>query len=255
MRMTIGIASGSKSIQRHMRIAQQSAGQLASVLDRAPRDAHLVYMRDSLKHVIARSLQDPRERAHAFALELYMVSKRDLDLQREVEANSELDRHGDVGYPLPADWVHCTAGEVVEMFNPGEDLTEALSPAIHLAEVVGRINEGTDRFGHELRLARNLVGALEAAVQRPDVIKSREKKRKKQGSTSPLAGRLLVVAARMLPPRDRARYGDEFRSELWEIARARDGRWAQIAYAARQVRSSVQTRTALRAPRRRSAVP
>ncbi len=60
---------------------------------------------------------------------------------------------------------------------------------------------------------------------------------------------------RLLPVRDRARYAEEFRSELWEIAHAGGGRRAQLAYAARQVMAARQLRAGLRVPRRRGAVP
>jgi hypothetical protein len=76
------------------------------------------------------------------------------------------------------------------------------------------------------------------------------------GQVVPLAGRLLAIATRLLPVRDRARYADEFRSELWEIAHAGAGRRrAQLAYAARQVMSAWRLRAELRVPRRRRAAP
>jgi hypothetical protein len=59
----------------------------------------------------------------------------------------------------------------------------------------------------------------------------------------------------MLPAGDRARYAEEFGSELAEIALAGGGRFAQLAYAARQLRSAPRLRADLRSPRRRSAAP
>ena len=75
------------------------------------------------------------------------------------------------------------------------------------------------------------------------------------GRVVPLAGRLLAAAARLLPAGDRARYAEEFRSELTEIARAGAGRRRQLAYAARVVMSARRLRADLRAPRRRRAAP
>jgi hypothetical protein len=72
---------------------------------------------------------------------------------------------------------------------------------------------------------------------------------------SAAARRLGAAAARMLPAGDRARYGEEFRSELAEIALAGGGRWVQLAYAARQLRSAPRLRADLRTPRRRGAAP
>jgi hypothetical protein len=72
---------------------------------------------------------------------------------------------------------------------------------------------------------------------------------------APLARRLLLAAARMLPAEDRDRYAEEFRSELADIALAGGGRRVQLAYAARQLRSAPRLRADLRSPQRRSAAP
>ena len=50
-----------------------------------------------------------------------------------------------------------------------------------------------------------------------------------------MAWRLAGAATRLLPARERARYAEEFRSELWELAAAGTSRRTQQAYAARQV--------------------
>jgi hypothetical protein len=71
----------------------------------------------------------------------------------------------------------------------------------------------------------------------------------------PSAGRLLAAAVWVLPAADRARYADEYRSELWELAQAGAGRIRQLGYALRQLRSAASTGFALRSPRRRSAGP
>jgi len=72
---------------------------------------------------------------------------------------------------------------------------------------------------------------------------------------APLAARLLTMAARLLPEADRARYAEEFRGELWEMAVAGAGRWGQLGCAARVLARARETRAALRAPARRRAVP
>lgn len=72
----------------------------------------------------------------------------------------------------------------------------------------------------------------------------------------PLAGRLLAAATRLLPAGDRARYAEEFRAELWEIAHAgASRRRAQLTYAAQQVMSAWRLSAELRVPRRRRAAP
>jgi hypothetical protein len=65
---------------------------------------------------------------------------------------------------------------------------------------------------------------------------------------APTAHRLLA-AARLLPAGNRARYGEEYRAELWDIAHAGAGRCGQLAYAARQVMF------ALRSEARKRRVP
>lgn len=69
----------------------------------------------------------------------------------------------------------------------------------------------------------------------------------------PLARRLLAVAAWLLPAAEQARYAEEFRYELWEIAHVGGHRSAQLAYAARQVTAARRLRAELRVPRQRGA--
>jgi hypothetical protein len=64
-----------------------------------------------------------------------------------------------------------------------------------------------------------------------------------------------VAAARLLPARERTRYAEEFRSELWEIAQVGAAGRAQMAYAARQVMAAPRLRAGLWVPRRRGAAP
>jgi hypothetical protein len=71
----------------------------------------------------------------------------------------------------------------------------------------------------------------------------------------PLAAGLLAAAVRLLPASDRTRYTEEYRAELWDLAQAGAGRIRQLLYALCQIRSAHQMGVALRAPRRRSAVP
>jgi hypothetical protein len=71
---------------------------------------------------------------------------------------------------------------------------------------------------------------------------------------APSATSLLAVAAWLLPAADRARYAEECQSELWEIAHT-CSRWAQLAYAARQVLSAFRLRRGLQTPPRRGAAP
>ena len=65
---------------------------------------------------------------------------------------------------------------------------------------------------------------------------------------APTADRLLAATARLLPAADRARYGEEYRAKLSEIAHTGAGRRSQLAYAARQLTSAWRLRAELRAP-------
>jgi hypothetical protein len=88
-----------------------------------------------------------------------------------------------------------------------------------------------------------------------DLVHDGIRKRSTAVRVLPVAGRLVTAAARLLPTQERARYAEEFGSELWEIAQVGAGRRAQLAYAARQVLAVTRLRARLRAPRRRGAVP
>jgi len=69
------------------------------------------------------------------------------------------------------------------------------------------------------------------------------------------AAGLLVVAARVLPAAHRARYAEEYRSELWDLAQSGVGRLRQLQYALRQLCSAFPVGFTLRSPRRKSAAP
>ena len=94
------------------------------------------------------------------------------------------------------------------------------------------------------------VLAAALAVGRP----SHADRQHAAGRIAPSASCLLAAAARLLPDADRARYAEEFRSELGELAGAGAGRWQQMRYALCQLRSAPQLSRALRSPRRRGAV-
>jgi hypothetical protein len=72
---------------------------------------------------------------------------------------------------------------------------------------------------------------------------------------APSAGRLVAVAARLLPASDRDRYSEEYSTELWEIASTGAGRRQQIQHAARVLTRTIQVRGEVLAPRRKNASP
>lgn len=69
------------------------------------------------------------------------------------------------------------------------------------------------------------------------------------------AGRLVAIATRLLPAANRARYFEEYQSELWEIANSGGSRRKQFWYASRQFLRVVPLRGAVLAPRKRKASP
>lgn len=69
------------------------------------------------------------------------------------------------------------------------------------------------------------------------------------------ARRLVTIAASLLPDKDRARFCEEYRSELWDLASAGATRRRQLGYAFRQLLRTVPLRAAVLSPRRRRTGP
>jgi hypothetical protein len=173
----------------------------------------------ALDRVFDRVRVSDRARARVRARDLDRALYRDLGLDRGLLRTRALD----LDVVLTRDLV--LAGDLTRALGDAGDLTRALiltGDLIYYLERISAVRAGGR--GAEVRVAR-------------------------------AAGRLATAAARMLPGRDRARYAEEFRSELWEIARASGGRRTQLAYAARQVLAARRLRAGLRVPRRRGAVP
>jgi len=66
---------------------------------------------------------------------------------------------------------------------------------------------------------------------------------------------LATLACLLLPSADRARYSEEFRSELWMLAQVGVGSLRQLVHALGHLRSALLLGFRLRSPRRRSAAP
>jgi DNA-binding CsgD family transcriptional regulator len=86
----------------------------------------------------------------------------------------------------------------------------------------------------------------------PDA-RSREKAPVRQPTLS--GCRLSAVAAWLLPAGERARYGEEYRSELHDLAAAGAGRRQQLGYAVRLLVRAAPLRVAVLAPRHGKASP
>ena len=65
----------------------------------------------------------------------------------------------------------------------------------------------------------------------------------------------MTVATWLLPAREQARYGEEYHSELHDLAAAGAGRRQQLGYAVRLLVRAVPLRAAVLAPRHEKAGP
>jgi hypothetical protein len=174
---------------------------------------------------------------------------------------------GDLAIELARDIVRASDLAFVRARDPvrasdrarAHDLARELGRASNLAsKLVGADDVGLARMDD---LASDLIRASDHAggrehSQDPVVSVSSDGKHEEDRMVRS-ADRLVAVAARMLPASDRARYEEEYRSELWEIAHAGQSipRIRQLLYAVRQAASSYRLRSELLAPRRRKVSP
>lgn len=96
-------------------------------------------------------------------------------------------------------------------------------------------------------------GAIVMTMDRVPVLSTRRWHRTRQPIS--FAAGLLTAASRLLPAADRARYAEEYQSELWELSQSAAGRVRQLQYAVRQLVSALPMGFVLRSPRHRSAAP
>jgi hypothetical protein len=191
---------------------------------------------------------------------------RTRDLERDLEPALERDRTLDF-----ADHLN------LAILDPNVAILDRNRATLErdVANVLAKLCVGARDLQHDRTLAldRDLDRASEGARERVqaynrasdladtvNLVRVRASNRAVQGrrrtvEMAPLAARLVAAAARLLPAGDRARYAEEFRSELAEIARSGAGRRPQLVYAVRQVISARRLRADLRAPRRRRAAP
>jgi hypothetical protein len=190
------------------------------------------------------------------ALDIVLALNLDLDRDREDYLQHVVDLDLDLARSLAQDLAHepdlvrvralaatLTRARDIALnfdfnFDHGRDIY--LAPDLHHA--AGAVDRALRSASELERLLLVGVSASVSSDSQPCV-------------TVPLAGWRTAIAAGLLPGAERARYGEEFGSELAEIALAGGGRRAQLAYAARTVLSSTwQLRAALRSPRRRGAI-
>lgn len=117
----------------------------------------------------------------------------------------------------------------------------------------GRARDLDRGFIHVRSLADELADELARA--RPGTRTAGASGQRKVKGIAPWAASLLAAAVRLLPAADRARYAEEYLSELWDLAQSGARRRRQLGYALRQFRSAPLLGFALRFPRRRGAAP
>jgi hypothetical protein len=116
-----------------------------------------------------------------------------------------------------------------------------------LADTLAQIRDATWGLGLAGDLSR-----VQNSVR--DLAASRAVARWQRGAGRvPLLAAWLLAAARLLPAADRARYAEEYRSELWHLARSGAGPFRQLRYTLRQLLRILPTGFALRSARRTSA--
>jgi hypothetical protein len=211
--------------------------------------------------------QDPHFSA-AVAGRLDLVRDQALDLADRLASARDLAAEGEPtgdGYSyVDLDRAVRRADTLIGGLNRAHDLASDLASGI-VSDLASGLASGdrADRLASDLAdeiisisdvandLARHVASIRQ--VSSPGRIPELEQRRARR--VAPSAGRLLAVAARLLPAADRGRYAEEYRSELWEIARGGAGRRQQVRYAVSQLTRVAHLRCAVMTPRRRNASP
>jgi hypothetical protein len=171
------------------------------------------------------------------------------------------------------------AAELVEAITEAKLPAGVLGDAQGLAEVlrepgapvaIGRVR--AEALAEELRPRAMTVARLRmpsAALAKADIeagdlrvlrrleLSTDDRTRSKECSAEPMhaADGIAYIAIRMLPASDRARYCDEYRSELYELAAARASWWSQLLYALRLLDRTWVLRAELRSSAAERARP
>ena len=110
-----------------------------------------------------------------------------------------------------------------------------------------------DPFSAPVRYRSDFACGRDRALAHARVLACARARGRRAAGVVPSAAGLLTFAARLLPTADRARYGEEYQSELWDLARSGAGRLRQLGYGLRQLRRALAAGFALRSARRGSA--
>ncbi len=200
--------------------------------------------------IVARiALTDPElsvvlHRAHDLAAYLRLIENSQFELARALQKAADLAAglQEVLGQPSAAGRTGSLVGAL--------DIALDRAQGIHADLKYGIDGDGV--LDRALSVAADLSQACELALVSSVPA---DEERGAGRRVAPSAARLLAAATGLLAAADRARYSEEYRAELWEIAAAGGGRRQQLLYAVRQVRSAWRLRAALGMPRRRGAAP
>lgn len=154
---------------------------------------------------------------------------------------------------LASDFVTALACDISEIEVRAREISR--SNARSSRNIAKRVNNKARAVAQYLGLVEMEFGGVSSDAHQLAWTLERAQGRRKAKRAAPSAAGLLTVAARLLPVADRARYAEEYLSELWDLAQCGVGRLRQLQYALRQLRSALLVSFALRSPRRRGAVP
>jgi hypothetical protein len=200
----------------------------------------------------ARAVNRPHPRAHTLAVDLARNLAHAIDLARDAERAIDLAR--------ALTRAHDCDRDLALAINGADALVRALCDAISRATVSGR---ALDRAGASA-LDRSYARAIDRTLSKAYTILNSVilAGAFAQGATAAPAAaegqvrvtgparRLTTVAAWLAPAASRARYEEEYYSELQDLASAGAGRYRQVLHATRVLRCAVPLRMEALATRR-----
>jgi hypothetical protein len=184
----------------------------------------------------------------------YCLSLREVFLGRRIEVDHQQAR--DVAETLR---LACHDAAALEVIASGDAAGRVVRlQTRHLVRHLLREVETVRRLPRNRTIVGLLLNAIEAGQRVYHLPKepgplggsiSRERTPvRRQVKPRRVAGRVADLAARVLPAAHRARYCDEYRSELHDLAADRASWWQQVMYAVRLLDRSWELRYELRRP-------
>jgi hypothetical protein len=218
--------------------------------------------------------QDARARALALARDRALALADDLARDRARTRALTDDRDLAGALALARNRAHALADDLNRARNRARAIDRALACAHALADALDRARDRADDLNLDRVGARAIDRALaddlnhaRALVRTVDQVANpgRSDRGVLPGASSPghararrvalPARRLVAAAAGLVPAGERARYGEEYRSELHDLAASGAGRCRQLGYALRLLAGTLRLRRAVLAPRHGKAGP